>query len=67
MDFSISGNLYMIPGPTVLLYFPNRKIIKRLYSVTVLSPDMIIRKMMPAKIPSNTPTIIPISEISIPP
>jgi len=57
----------MIPGPTVLLYFPNRKIIKRLYSVTVLSPEKIMMATITNKKPNNTPTIINISEISIPP
>ncbi len=57
----------MIPGPTVLLYFPNRKIIKRLYSVTVLSPEKIMMATITNKKPNKTPTIINISEISIPP
>ncbi len=57
----------MIPGPTVLLYLPNRKIIKRLYSVTVLSPERIMMATIPNKKPNKTPTIINISEISIPP
>lgn len=57
----------MIPGPTVLLYFPNRKIIKRLYSVTVLSPESIMITTIAIKMPNNTAIIINISEISIPP
>jgi len=63
----MSGTTYTIPGPIVLLYFPNRKIIKRLYSVTVFNPD----KSHIATKNSTTPTIIPIMskivEIPIPP
>jgi hypothetical protein len=61
------GNTYIIPGPMVLLYLPNRKIIRRLYSVAVLRP--VRRKII--RITKNTPISIPIivkiSEIYIPP
>jgi len=67
IDFSMSGITYTIPGPTVLLYLPNRKIIKRLYSVAVLNPD---KSHIPTK-NSTTPTTMPIMsnivEIFVPP
>ncbi|MFX0005660.1 MAG: hypothetical protein ACFFAV_02915 [Candidatus Hermodarchaeota archaeon] len=66
-DFSISGRTYIIPGPIVLLYLPNRKIISRLYSVAVLKPvnSQIVR--MTKKTAINIPKMKKISEICIPP
>ena len=49
-------------GPTVLLYLPNLKTIRRLYSVTVLNPVRIIIKKAIRTITKTIPrAIIPTS------
>jgi len=63
----MSGITYTIPGPIVLLYLPNRKIIKRLYSVTVLNPDKSHIPTINSTIPIDMPIMSPIVEIPIPP
>ena len=56
-----------MPGPIVLFYFPNRKIIKRLYSVAVLKPVRSHMLNINKKTPIMIPIIIKISEIFITP